>query len=765
MKIKNVISLFFVLSFAYCVSLYADINFDGRSSAVIIEQGYSRLGFAKANKVTGWSELSVVKPAGFDTADNWGEAYYDNVVISQQGSELPATTLVYSNSNAIVALSGATGDVTIYDTHQIYGLAIAGRPDTLEENLVYFKDGFTVGPTHDLTLNTPIPVTGKIDLYDTGTISLANDFYLGSNAYLTNGGYINGNGYSLVLSCSLVVPENKRLVFTGDTIVNGHGTTLYLEPNAYIELASNVTVTLKNIRIKNSSNPPIPAMISVASDATLALQNVELDQADDYYFSAGRLFIHNNVMCLGNSTFYYESSSPAQIANGSVWYFDKGTTFYYKPSVANNNLIRMYGKTSAMYFDGASLKTTTTGLQLRKGTLYLDNNVSIQTSIDVARDRASRAGAITNITTDSNPNINEIYSSSWDPWNNWYAVSGNMYGQEEIGIYGFNGSTLNLLMHEDPAGGGFPYYTVAWNPVDNGPGMQYLAAGTFEGLFVFNYMGGLSLGFVSGPPVGGACHAVAWRPDGQYIVEGKESGEVYVHEFSGGLGGGGVPEFSLPGPIYAFAWDPTGQYLLAGVGNQIYVYEFQLSGPPFFNFLNSYVSSASEIRSISFSPDGNYVAVGGLGSSFFDVFSFSASTGNLSPITNFPFSGGDIYSIDWNATSDKLLIGGDGSVVNLEAYSFANPVVTSIGTELYSGLVKTVESFPSWDYFGVAGQTRDVSVYSLGAGGGPTPEPQTAISEGLILGDSSIPDGNLDVRVLAAANVSISGKVFDDSTE
>jgi len=281
-----------------------------------------------------------------------------------------ASNAIVSLRNDVTALQ-AESDITVYTTHKTY------TSDAIEQPLIMYNAGFTVESGNILTLSTPFSVAGEINLGDTGTLNLQRDLYLDSQAYVSNGGILDGNGNALVLACNFTIPENQIIRVTGDTIINGHGTTITLEPHAQITIDNNVTLTIKNARIKNTRNSSSDPMISVSGIGRLALQNVELALADDYYFDNGLLFVHDDVVVSGTSSFVYTSSLHSYIAGSSMWAFDKRTTFYYDPNVSNNNCIHMQNETSCMYYNNATLLTGDMGIRLSNGALYLDNNVML----------------------------------------------------------------------------------------------------------------------------------------------------------------------------------------------------------------------------------------------------------------------------------------------------------------------------------------------------------------------------------------------------
>jgi len=303
---------------------------------------------------------------------NWpGSAFWS----IQEKEDLYETIRV--NSNAFVYCCKNTSNALasafkIYDTHQVYTY------DATEENYVFYKAGFTVNPGVTLTLNTPTPVLGEINLSDTGVLKLEGDMYVSSDAYLSNGGELDGNGHSLVLSCNFTVPEGDALRIISDTIINGHGTTITLEPHAQITVDNSVTLTIKNARILNIRNGISDPMVSISGSAgQLALQNVELALAGDYYFNNGRLFIHDDVIISGTSAFVYTCSHDSYIDCAGTWGFDKRTKFKYDPIESNNELVHMQDVTSCLYLNGCVLQAGDMGLRLSKGCLYFDNSVTL----------------------------------------------------------------------------------------------------------------------------------------------------------------------------------------------------------------------------------------------------------------------------------------------------------------------------------------------------------------------------------------------------
>ncbi len=102
-KSKQLFVLLLFVSIIGMTERYANatISFTNYDSNVTINASQSKLYLKNPDKVTGWSEFSIVKKFGDNGASQWVEPYYDGVIISQEGSEIPTTNLIVSNSNAI----------------------------------------------------------------------------------------------------------------------------------------------------------------------------------------------------------------------------------------------------------------------------------------------------------------------------------------------------------------------------------------------------------------------------------------------------------------------------------------------------------------------------------------------------------------------------------------------------------------------------------------------------------------------------------------
>jgi hypothetical protein len=264
-------------------------------------------------------------------------------------------------------------DGTSSPSYQSQNIVFSGNDTAV--GFVKFNDGFTVMPDETVTLSIHPPISGRIDLRNTGILALGEDLFFDSNLTLSTGGVVDGKGFAIILNNDLLIPASSTLSFTSDTIIDGQGHNIKLDNGAQLYIESNITLTLKNVKLRNVLNTQIVPPIKLKdSTSKLALNNIELAFVDDFYFDNGQLFIHNDVVISGTSQFNYMSPDGMFINSNSILYLDMGVSFSYAPLTGTNrDLIHMEDETSRLFLDGVTLKSSTTGMRLTKGTLVVDH--------------------------------------------------------------------------------------------------------------------------------------------------------------------------------------------------------------------------------------------------------------------------------------------------------------------------------------------------------------------------------------------------------
>jgi len=280
------------------------------------------------------------------------------------------------NSNALVYGDefGGSG-ITVHTAHVVYDA------DSTVNEPELFKQGFTVAAGKTLNVDVTLPLAGNINLNGSGILDLDGDVILDSGAYLTSGGIIKGDGNTLVLTSSFVVPAGSRLKITGDTVIDGQGNNFVIDQGARLIIDPSVSVTLRNLNWFNDNAAPFFEMRADSSVLTLDTVNLCFDR--NFNFTQGRLFIFNDVVATGTSTYVYSSTKPLYIEPFSMLYFDLATTFSYSPyesrphQATERDLLRLVDRSSQLYFDGCVVNLPDAGMRLTRGTICFDNRVTI----------------------------------------------------------------------------------------------------------------------------------------------------------------------------------------------------------------------------------------------------------------------------------------------------------------------------------------------------------------------------------------------------
>lgn len=285
--------------------------------------------------------------------------------------------LTYGSNSAVLRQS-ATVNFTSAADNRIFGFTVFEGGFSLDNN--------TVTTTYDAFF----PISGTVAL-NGGTCFLIQDLVMNGNAAISGGGVFWGSGgiRSLFLPASVTtlggsgatlglkvvnlclggdVAIAGSVVFSEFCKITGQNHALTLNSGGKLWIDNNSSVTLKDVTVKGLQSGSIgfynPNGVIACDNVTFVLDaNLSLTQ--------GKLDIIGDCKLTGSYAFIYQSAIPSAINTGSSLIFDKGITFSYAPVSASRNLITMTDTSSKLVLNGATLKSTTTGLQLTKGTLVI----------------------------------------------------------------------------------------------------------------------------------------------------------------------------------------------------------------------------------------------------------------------------------------------------------------------------------------------------------------------------------------------------------
>jgi len=667
----------------------------------------------------------------------------------------------------------SASSLAAYDNQTIYKTTnhVFSHND-IAQGFVRLNDGFTVMPSSCVTMDTVFSVSGGIDLRETSTIRLLKDLKFDSGVTLTTGGNIDGRGHTLILNGDFRIPANKVLHFNGDTILDARGHEIVIGENAEIFVDTNVTLTIANATVKTTHNVlTYPAIRCGAINSKLALNNVTLAPADDFWFPRGQLFVHNDVVITGTSVFIYQSPMPSFITKNSCLFIDHAVTFSITPATfteapytLNNtytecNFIKMADKTSQLYLNGCVLQTTNTGLRITKGSVLCDDHV--------------------NFKTDPSPTIDSLAfqtqaSFGWgivmvkiSPNGRFIAIGGpspsSIY---HLQVYRFDGTSLTLIPDAQVA------YTDSYhavNAMDWSPDGKYLLiAGEYPNTgyhiqcYSFNET---SLTLVPGAQLyygvaGNAAYTIKWSPDGKFFAYAGSlltpGGKIYVYAFDGTnaiLKSSTVYGHS----VYSLDWSPDGNFLAVGGFSPGAAQVYRFNGTTL--SLLTQVSYGSYVLSVNWSPDGRYLAISGYGpTSGYNIQIYRFYGASLI----FQTQAGNATSrcVEWSPCGHFLSAGSDSSE---SVYSFDGSSLTSIATGVARN-VYTATWSPDERFIATGSWNSGIlEVYKVNYRKDIIPQ---ALTNSLVLGDSvKGSDYDAHLRLLPGASINLSGKMLYDNID
>jgi len=118
---------------------------------------------------------------------------------------------------------------------------------------VKLKSGATILNDATAFFGIQEPLEGALDLRGTGTLSLEENLYLDSNFTFSGSGVIRGNDKTIFLGGNLTIPDNSVIHINSNTVIDGQGNNLTFGRRGKLFVDTNVTLTLQNMRIVQTS--------------------------------------------------------------------------------------------------------------------------------------------------------------------------------------------------------------------------------------------------------------------------------------------------------------------------------------------------------------------------------------------------------------------------------------------------------------------------------------------------------------------------------
>ncbi|MBY0353687.1 WD40 repeat domain-containing protein [Candidatus Babeliales bacterium] len=660
-----------------------------------------------------------------------------------------------------------TASIVYQDKHYVF------RNFNTAKGYVRLNNGFTILAGQSAGLDTFVTVSGAIDLRTTGSLDLRGDLFLDAHATWSSSGKIYGRGNAIHLGGSLSLPTDTIVQFIDDTVIDGHGNTLTLGAHAQLLLASDVSLTLKNMTIQTTRNSAhIPIIRCFDQTGHVTLDNVELALADDFPFRTGRMFFGNDVVMTGTSCFIYQSWMQSYVMPQSLLTFDPGTTLYYYPSSTDKDLIQLQDKSAGIYLNGSAttLQTTHTGMRLSKGRFWLDNKVTLTTRANTV------ANGLVQLTTASYGT--RVQSVDWSPDGRYLAVGG--FGPTngmEFQVYRFNGSTLTYVTGDNWTGGGAEVWRVRWHPSGRFVGAVGDATNDVR-IYSFN---GTTLTTIAATDLTATDNVkgIAWSPSGEYVLFGSTDDatieQLQIYRFDGQkltfIDGNGIGQ----GNVRGLSWHPSARFFCssgsAGPSTETRTYSFNGSILTLIQATNAGQSG----RSAEFTQDGLYVSetinqIGG-GDSRLNILSVNPG-GSFSLVASIIYSGNNDSFLEARWSPDgQYLVGGGTTPTNgseLKLYQFTRPgTLTELASYNFGTSINGVAWSSDGKYIAIGGEGPDgghdeIEVWTVSYRFDTTTQ---ALTNGLVLGNSTAGSSfDLDTYVLSDATINLAGQLMYDST-
>lgn len=671
-------------------------------------------------------------------------------IIQRAGAFALALSLVGQVAQA-TSLDG-TSSIVFQNNHHVF------RDGDMAHGFVRLNNGFSILSGETATLDTLISISGDIDLRTNGQLQLLCDVTFDCGITLTRSGYLKGRGHVLQLKGDLSIPSSQTLYITGDIIIDGGGHVLTLEPHARIFIEHNTTLTLRNMTFKNTRNNNLFPWIQFGNNGSkLALDNAEFVINNDFDFKQGQIYVHNDVAVTGSHAFIYHSLQPSFVAPASTLYFDLNTNFSFAPvGISSENLIKLQAPSSTLQMCACCVRIPGAMLNFPQGKLIMEDEIAVH------RYAYQSLSNLSTVTSLDYGNTSSVYAIAWHPNARVLAIGGasaangvgGFANTHELRLYDFDGTQLTAMTSQ---GYGTRIESLAWSPDGNtlavaGSGPTNGAGGfanTHElRLYSFN---GSSLTALTSQGYGASVQALAWSPDGRYLAlagQGPVNGaggfansdELRIYSFNGST------LTTVDSKDYGFiirdlSWHPSGRYLVVGGSSPTFsaggfatpheVRMYSFDGSALTALTSQYYGGYVAVT--QWSPDGNYLAIGGRGPSSgvggfnnqheLRLYSFNGST--LTALASKDYgtfeAGTWLNAIDWSPNGRFLAISGFKALMNYgdvdnayntRLYNFNGTDLTVSTSQNYGVDVFAIKWDPTGKFMAVAGSTS-----YIGAGG------------------------------------------------
>jgi WD40 repeat protein len=692
-----------------------DERVDADSSAIvnnfneIFPGGYGQASLLKTNSSATYANSWAITKLDESTGTIETNISSNDTDISNLDARIVTdTTNIADHASEISALQSGVVSTPISIDTKIAHLWFDSN-STLSYN-VLLSSGHKMHIETDLTLDC----NGHIVDFPT-SVSTVFDLSSGVDVTITDGLFNNfsesnvnrqgsntltfGNGTVVTLSDDENLQQTWK--FSGNSTLDGRNRTLDLSSGGRIEVLSGGKLTLKNIKLDGVLNDNISCADNTSS---ICFNDVELAISNSYHFALGSFDIFSKLSCKGTGIFSYESVEASTIASEATFEFGPLMTFSYSPTNTFDNRLFFTDSTSKLRLDGATLKVTATGLELKDGTLVLSGRNYVYA------DEPSGATLTNGLKFGSEIEYDNL-KIDVHPGGSLEIKSGFLDYRNIEGLFpDITGAGSALAGASKFLGSGFAFST-AWS--SNG---QYLAVAHERVVKVFRFDDGLTLTEVDSFEHGGFATTIVWHPTNAFLAMSGYSGlsqtDIRVLKFSSETMTP-VVALNLTGDSYSavntgksVSWHKSGKFLAVGanniITNNVRVYEFD--DAPGSESLTELPACSkphgANLLSASWSKDGKHLAVSGWNGTSdknLRVYSFDSALKSLTEITAAALTIPDnVAHVEWNPYSNFIAVATRGGDNSIKVYGFDGLQLTLVDSFAWNDYIIHV----SWSHDG-----------------------------------------------------------------
>jgi hypothetical protein len=411
MRISILLSV--IISFYYLVSSCYAFNMGSNSSVIEVAGGAS----LKLNKSVNNFNGKIIKNSNSTIS---GESIsFDNGILNDAGTEVDVSG-EWDHFYERITLSGNQNYRAIKGK-MLASLRVSGKNNKIEGEPFFENDVELMDSNTTLSFAAKVALSVNVKL-NNGALYLDENLSFVDGKKIIGPGKVGLNGRKLSFgareitwaypiyfddAADIELGANTHLTsiwtFSGSSILNGNNNILYLDTGGKIILERGSKILIKNITLRKITTDNIFCM---DNSGTFTFQDVRWVQDDAYTFSLGSFEVISDFKVQGENKFTYKTTKESNINTKAKMTMEKNTTFSYDSQSTSRGLLTFDDSTSILRMEKATLHSTSTGMQLEKGTLeisgkcYLSSEASCQAEGIMFGDGSSSDN---NLTIEVNP--------------------------------------------------------------------------------------------------------------------------------------------------------------------------------------------------------------------------------------------------------------------------------------------------------------------------------------------------------------------------